>query len=74
MTKLLEQAFTEANKLPADEQDALGRFLLEELASERRWTQAFADSQDLLSQLADEALAEHQAGKTQALHPDAACI
>ena len=71
MTKLLEQAFTEANKLPADEQDALARFLIEELASERRWTQAFADSQNRLSQLADEALAEHQAGKTQELDPDA---
>ncbi len=57
MTKLLEQAFAAANKLSEDEQDALANFLLAELASERRWTRAFADSQDLLSQLADEALA-----------------
>ena len=49
MTKLLEQAFEEANKLPEHEQDALANFLLAELASERRWTRAFADSQDLLS-------------------------
>lgn len=70
MTKLLEQAFAEANKLPQDEQDALANFLLEELASERRWTRAFDDSQDLLSQLADEALAEHHAGKTQELDPE----
>ena len=71
MTRLLEQAFTEAKKLSEDEQDALAKFLLEEFASERRWTQAFADSQDLLSQLADEALAEYQAGNTRALDPDA---
>lgn len=71
MTKLLKQAFAEANKLSEDEQDALAKFLLEELASERRWTRSFADSQDLLSQLADEALAEHNAGKTQALDPEA---
>jgi len=71
MTKLLEQAFAEANKLSEDDQDALANFLLEELASERRWTRAFSDSQDLLSQLADEALAEHHAGKTQELDPEA---
>jgi hypothetical protein len=70
MTRLLEQAFVEANQLPDDEQDALAKFLLEELASERRWSRAFADSQDFLSQLADEALTEHQAGKTQALDPE----
>jgi hypothetical protein len=70
MTRLLEQAFAEANQLPDDEQDALAKFLLEELASERRWSRAFADSQDFLSQLADEALTEHQAGKTQALDPE----
>ncbi len=71
MTKLLGQAFAEANKLPEDEQDALANFLLEELASERRWTRAFADSQNLLSQLADEALTEHHAGETQELDPEA---
>jgi hypothetical protein len=70
MTKLLEQAFAEANKLPNDEQDALANFLLAELASERRWTRAFDESQDLLSELADEALAEHHAGKTQELDPE----
>ena len=71
MTKLLEQAFAEANKLSEDDQDALANFLLEELASERRWAHAFSDSQELLSQLADEALAEHRAGKTQELDPEA---
>lgn len=71
MTKRLEQAFAEARKLPEDEQDALANFLLEELASERHWTRAFADSQELLSQLADEALAEHHAGETQELDPEA---
>ena len=71
MTKLLEQAFAEANKLSEDEQDALANFLLEELASERRWTRAFADSQDLLSQLADAVLTEHHAGETQELDPEA---
>ena len=70
MTKLLEEAFAEAAKLPEQDQDALAAVLLEELASERRWDQAFADSADLLAQLADQALAEHRAGKTQVLDPE----
>ena len=70
MTKLLEEAFVEASKLPEQEQDALAAVILEELASERRWDQAFADSADLLAQLADQALAEHRAGKTHVLDPE----
>ena len=70
MTKLLEEAFAEAAKLPEQAQDALAAVMLEELASERRWDQAFADSADLLAQLADQALAEHRAGKTQVLDPE----
>jgi hypothetical protein len=70
MTKLLEEAFAEASKLPEQEQDALAAVILEELASERRWDQAFADSADLLAQLAEQALAEHRAGKTQRLDPE----
>jgi hypothetical protein len=70
MTKLLEEAFAEAAKLPEQEQDALAAVILEELASERRWDQAFAASTDLLTQLAEQALAEHRAGKTQVLDPE----
>ncbi len=70
MTKLLEEAFAEASKLSEQEQDALATVILEELASERRWDQAFADSADLLAQLADQALAEHRAGKTHVLDPE----
>ena len=69
MTKLLQRAFKEASKLPEGEQNALGRILLEELASERRWEELFAGSHDLLAQLADQALAEHHAGLTEKLDP-----
>jgi hypothetical protein len=37
---------------------------------EAPWQQAFAGSTDALAQLADEALAEHRAGRTHALDPD----
>jgi len=70
MTKRLEKAFEEASKLPEEEQDALARILLEELASERRWDDLFAGSGDLLSELAEEALEEHRAGRTEELDPD----
>jgi hypothetical protein len=67
MTKLLEKAFTEASKLPQEEQDSLARLLLADLASERQWSEAFAKSQAQLAKLADEALAEFDAGKTEPL-------
>lgn len=62
-SQLLEQAITEIKALPEQEQDALAALILEEIASERRWQQLFAESQDVLAQLADEALAEYKAGK-----------
>jgi hypothetical protein len=64
MTRLLEKALNEVAKLPPSEQDALAAILLEELASEKKWSELFAQSQDLLAKLAEEALAEHRAGKT----------
>ena len=70
MTKLLQKAFDEASKLPDAEQDTLGRILLDELGSERRWDELFAGSHDLLAELADEALAEHRAGRTKKLDPE----
>ena len=64
MTKLLERAFAEASLLPNSEQEAFAAFLLEELASERRWAEAFGKSQDKLAALASEALAEFRQGRT----------
>ena len=64
MTQLLERAFAEASKLPETEQDSFASLLLAELDSERRWSQAFAATQDKLTMLADEALREFEAGET----------
>jgi hypothetical protein len=69
MTERLEKAFAEASKLPLEEQDALARWLLEELASERRWEQEFSNSQDRVAELAGEALDEFRKGKTRRLDP-----
>lgn len=64
MTKLLEKALEEVAKLPASEQDAVAAILLEELASEQRWAASLAKSQDKMAKLAEEALAEYDAGRT----------
>jgi hypothetical protein len=40
------------------------------LRSEQRWSKLFAKSSDALSDLADDALAEHKAKKTKKLDPD----
>lgn len=64
MTQALNSAVAEAKKLPPDEQDALAAILLEEMASEKRWSQSFAKSESILEAMATEALAEFRAGKT----------
>jgi hypothetical protein len=70
MTKMLQQAFAEAEKLPAAEQDLLASWLLAELAAEDAFDGAIAKSADKLAQLACEARDEHRAGLTQDLEPD----
>ena len=70
MTELLERALAEVAKLSPTDQDAIAAIILEELEDERRWDESFARSADVLERLADEALAEHRAGKTKVLDPD----
>jgi hypothetical protein len=67
MTKLLEKALKEVAKLPEAEQDAVAAILLDELASEQRWAESFAKSQDKLAKLAEDALADYKAGRTKPL-------
>ena len=64
MTERLEKAFAEAANLPEHEQDLLAKALLEDLAAEEKWDEAFAGSHDELAKLADEALAEFEQGET----------
>ncbi|HUT37192.1 MAG TPA: hypothetical protein VNE39_27170 [Planctomycetota bacterium] len=70
MTQLLEKAFAKASRLPDAEQDALAAVLLSEMESEARWQKSFAESADKLAALADEALADLDAGRTEPLDPD----
>lgn len=63
MTQLLEKAFAEAQKLSASEQDAIAAVILEELADERRWEEAFARSQAKLAQLAEKVRQDIREGR-----------
>ncbi len=71
MTRALKKAFEAAPPLPDHAQDELATAILQELAADERWEAALAQSQGTLERLADEALQEHRAGRTEALDPDA---
>jgi hypothetical protein len=43
--------------------------LIDELESEKKWERLFAESEDILEKLADEALAEHAQRKTKRFRP-----
>ena len=67
MTRLLKNAFNEASKLPEIEQNAIGRWLLDEIKTDKKWEKLFAESEDILEHLAQEALTENEKGKTKDL-------
>jgi hypothetical protein len=66
MTILLEKAFQETISLPAEKQDQIAHLLLEALDT-LEWDRQFADSQDVLALLAEEGLADWEAGRTKRL-------
>jgi hypothetical protein len=70
MTKALEEAFKEAQKLPESEQDILADAIRAEIETERTWDKRLESSSDRLAELADEALAEHGSGRTLPLDLD----
>lgn len=70
MTTLLQQAFDEAAKLPAAEQELLASRLLAEMAAEDEFDQAIANTSDKLARLSAETISEYRAGLTEELDPD----
>lgn len=69
MTRALEEAVRKASELPDDQQDALAALILAEIEDDAKWSEAFANSQDVLERLAQEGRAEYRAGRTQPLDP-----
>ncbi len=68
MTKLLQKAFSEAQKLSQDLQDELAQQLLADIENELKWQETLADPDanfDIIRQMAQEALQEDHEGKTE---------
>ena len=63
MTRLLEQAMGEVHKLPDAAQDAIAAIILEEIADDRHWDDAFARSQEQLGRLANRVREDIRAGR-----------
>lgn len=59
MTALLQHVFAKIAQLPPEEQDTWATWLLEEVIEEEKWQKSFADSPNLLAELAEEALQDH---------------
>jgi hypothetical protein len=70
MTRALDAAIAKLAGLPAEEQDRIARWLLDELEDEDLWARQFATSQEALSKLAAEARADRAAGRATELDPD----
>ncbi len=72
MTQLMERAIAKASELSDAEQNAIASIILREIESEERWDDLFAQSNsaDLLSRLADEAVADIKSGRVYKLDLD----
>ncbi len=70
MTRALDAAIAKLETLPAEEQDRIVRWLLDEVRDEEHWASRFSASQDALSKLADETRVERAAGRATELDPD----
>ena len=71
MSELFDRAVARARQLPTDRQNAIASLILDEIDDETRWDAAFANSPDVLEQLAAQAEEEDRKGLTEVLDPDA---
>jgi len=67
MTTLLNSAFEKITTLPEIEQNIFARFIIEEIESEKQWDNSFSLSEDLLGNMAHEALIDFHNNKTSKL-------
>ena len=68
MTKLLQKAFQEAQKLSENLQDEIAQQLLADIENELKWQETLGNSDfnlDILRKMAQSALIEDQEGKTE---------
>ena len=70
MTQLLERALEAVQKLPPEQQDTVAAIILQELADEEHWNDAFAQSQPQLDRLAEKVELDIAFGRVQELGID----
>lgn len=70
MTTLLEQAIDRLRECSRAEQDTIAALILEELADDTRWDEAFAASQPEIEQLAEKVRAKIRSGQTRDMRID----
>ncbi|MEA2345038.1 MAG: hypothetical protein QOF63_3207 [Thermoanaerobaculia bacterium] len=70
MSKLLDEAYALAKKLPEEEQEAIGAELLAEIEDIRRWDELLAQPSEVIERMADRALEHHRLGLTLPLDPE----
>ncbi len=72
MTSLMQQAIAKATQLSEEDQDSIASIILREIESEERWDELFSqpESADLLSRMADDALADARSGRARKLDLD----
>ena len=66
MSQMLDQAVEEVRKLPDAVQDAIAQVILDEIADDQRWDQAFARSPGKLEALAARAEEQVRTGQFKA--------
>jgi hypothetical protein len=70
MTKLVDSAFERISTLPEIEQNIFAQFIIDEIKEEDKWNKSFAQSEDILAQMANEALTDFNNNKTEILNTD----
>ena len=65
MTKLLSKAFKKAEKLPYNMQDEIATQLMEDIAGELKWDDTLKKSSEQLGNMANKAIENFRAGRTQ---------
>lgn len=70
MTSLMQQALAEIGKLPQADQDAIAAIILDEIADDRRWDEAFSRSQGELAKLAARVREDIRDGKVKDVRID----
>lgn len=70
MTRTLDAAIAKLTALPPEEQERVGRWILEQLRDDEAWSVRFDASGEVLGRLAVEARADRVAGRANGIDPE----